>query len=150
MFIFPAGVMLQELDTYAPQIMQPLRAQGVDAYAKLEKLSIDYAVMEKTDKACVMPLAFGWDDLGDWNAVERLLKSADNPNVEMAQHLGIDTTGSIVYTSDDDEVIVTIGLEDVVVVRDGKATLVVHKSRTQDIKKAVKALGADPQFQHLL
>jgi len=150
MFIFPAGVMLQELDTYAPQIMQPLRTQGVDAYAKLEKLSIDYAVMEKTDKACVMPLAFGWDDLGDWNAVERLLKSADNPNVEMAQHLGIDTTGSIVYTSDDDEVIVTIGLEDVVVVRDGKATLVVHKSRTQDIKKAVKALGADPQFQGLL
>ncbi|WP_204141724.1 mannose-1-phosphate guanylyltransferase [Halomicronema sp. CCY15110] len=150
MFIFPAGVMLQELDTHAPQIMQPLRAQGVDAYAKLEKLSIDYAVMEKTDKACVMPLAFGWDDLGDWNAVERLLKTPDNPNVEMAQHLGLDTTGSIVYTSDADEVIVTIGLEDVVVVRDGKATLVVHKSRTQDIKKAVKALGADPQFKHLL
>ena len=150
MFIFPAGVMLQELDTHAPEIMQPLRAQGVDAYSKLEKLSIDYAVMEKTDKACVMPVAFGWDDLGDWNAVERLLKSPEKPNVEMAQHLGLDTKDSIVYTSDDDEVIVTIGLEDVVVVRDGKATLVVHKSRTQDIKKAVKALGADPKFQHLL
>lgn len=150
MFIFPAGVMLQELDAHAPEIMQPLRAQGVDAYGKLEKLSIDYAVMEKTDKACVMPVAFGWDDLGDWNAVERLLKSPKKPNVEMAQHLGLDTTDSIVYTSDDDEVIVTIGLEDVVVVRDGKATLVVHKSRTQDIKQAVKALGADPKFQHLL
>ncbi|MEM6714914.1 MAG: mannose-1-phosphate guanylyltransferase [Cyanobacteria bacterium P01_F01_bin.56] len=150
MFIFPAGVMLQELDAHAPEIMQPLRTQGVDAYRKLEKLSIDYAVMEKTDKACVMPVAFGWDDLGDWNAVERLLKSPEKPNVEMAQHLGLDTTDSIVYTSDDDEVIVTIGLEDVVVVRDGKATLVVHKSRTQDIKKAVKSLGADPKFQHLL
>lgn len=150
MFIFPAGVMLQELDTYAPQITQPLRAHGVDAYAQLEKLSIDYAVMENTDKACVLPVSFGWDDLGDWNAVERLLKSPDQPNVEMAQHLGIDTTDSIVYASDDDEVIVTIGLDDVVVVRDGKATLVVHKSRTQDIKKAVKALGANPNFQHLL
>lgn len=150
MFIFPTGVMLQELDTYAPQITQPLRAHGIDAYAKLEKLSLDYAVMENTDKACVLPVSFGWDDLGDWNAVERLLKSPESPNVEMAQHLGIDTTGSIVYTSDEDEVIVTIGLEDVVVVRDGKATLVVHKSRTQDIKKAVKALGANPKFQHLL
>ena len=150
MFIFPTGVMLQEIATYAPEIMQPLQARGVDAYADLSKLSIDYAVMEKTDKSFVMPVDFGWDDLGDWNAVERLLKSPDHPNVEMAQHVGLDTTGSIVYTSDDDELIVTIGLEDVVVVRDGKATLVVHKSRTQDIKKAVKALGADPNFKHLL
>jgi len=150
MFIFPTAVMLAELDAHAAEIMVPLRQKGTDAYAGLTKLSIDYAVMEKTNKACVMPVAFGWDDLGDWNAVERLLKSADKPNVEMAQHLGLDTTGSIVYTSDEDEVIVTIGLEDVVVVRDGKATLVVHKSRTQDIKKAVKALGADPKFKHLL
>ena len=150
MFIFPTGVMLQELATYAPEIMQPLQERGVDAYADLAKLSIDYAVMEKTDKSFVMPVDFGWDDLGDWNAVERLLKSPDHPNVEMAQHVGLDTTGSIVHTSDDDELIVTIGLEDVVVVRDGKATLVVHKSRTQDIKKAAKALGADPNFKHLL
>ncbi|MEM6435859.1 MAG: mannose-1-phosphate guanylyltransferase [Cyanobacteria bacterium P01_D01_bin.115] len=150
MFIFPTGVMLQELATYAPEIMQPLQERGVDAYADLAKLSIDYAVMEKTDKSFVMLVDFGWDDLGDWNAVERLLQSPDHPNVEMAQHLGLDTTGSIVYTSDNDELIVTIGLEDVVVVRDGKATLVVHKSRTQDIKKAVKALGADPNFKHLL
>ncbi|NER85464.1 MAG: mannose-1-phosphate guanylyltransferase, partial [Leptolyngbya sp. SIO1D8] len=150
MFIFPTAVMLQELDTHAPELMTALRTQGIDAYPGLTKLSIDYAVMEKTDKACVMPVSFGWDDLGDWNAVERLLKSPDKPNVEMAQHLALDTTGSIVYTSDADEVIVTIGLEDIVVVRDGKATLVVHKSRTQDIKKAVKALGADVQFQDLL
>lgn len=150
MFIFPAAIMLQELDAHASEIMVPLRLKGTEAYASLTKLSIDYAVMEKTDKACVMPVSFEWDDLGDWNAVERLHKAPEQANVEMAQHLGLDTTGSIVYTSDNDEVIVTIGLEDVVVVRDGKATLVVHKSRTQDIKKAVKALGADPQFQHLL
>ncbi|HEY9887241.1 MAG TPA: mannose-1-phosphate guanylyltransferase [Candidatus Obscuribacterales bacterium] len=150
MFIFPAAVMLQELDTHAPEIMAPLRAKGVAAYADLTKLSIDYAVMEKTDKACVMPVAFGWDDLGDWNAVERLLKTPAQPNVSMAQHVALDTTDSIVYASDADEVIVTIGLEDVVVVRDGKATLVVHKSRTQDIKKAVKALGSDAKFKHLL
>lgn len=150
MFIFPAGVMLEELNTYASEIMVPIRDKGVAAYAELTKLSIDYAVMEKTDKACVMPVAFGWDDLGDWNAVERLLKSPEKANVEMAQHLGLDTTDSIVYATDDDEVIVTIGLEDVVVVRNGKATLVVHKSRTQDIKKAVKAISDDPSLKHLL
>jgi mannose-1-phosphate guanylyltransferase len=150
MFIFPTGIMLQELDRHATEIMEPLRAKGVDAYATLTKLSIDYAVMEKTDKACVMPVSFGWDDLGDWNAVERLRQTPDQPNVEMARHVSIDTTGSIIYTSDKDEVVVTIGLEDMVIVRDGKATLVVHKNRTQDIKKAVKAIAADPQLRHLL
>lgn len=150
MFIFPAAVMLEELDAHAPELITALRDQGVAAYPSLTKLSIDYAVMEKTDRACVMPVTFGWDDLGDWNAVERLLKTSDRPNVEMAQHVGIDTQGSVIYASDDNEVIVTIGLEDVVIVRDGNATLVVHKSRTQDIKKVVKALGADDRFQNLL
>jgi mannose-1-phosphate guanylyltransferase len=150
MFIFPAGVMLEELATHAPEISQPLKEKGVAAYADLAKLSIDYAVMEKTTKACVMPVTFGWDDLGDWNAVERLLKQPGSPNVALAQHLPLDTVGSIVYASDPEEVIVTIGLEDVVVVRDGKATLVVHKSRTQDIKQAVKALSQHSEWQNLL
>ncbi len=150
MFIFPAAVMLQELETHAPDIITPLREQGVAAYRGLTKLSIDYAVMEKTRKACVMPVSFGWDDLGDWNAVERLLKKADHPNVDLARHLPLDTTGSIVYASDPEEVVVTIGLKDVVIVRDGSVTLVVHKSRTQDIKQAVKAIGADPTLESLL
>jgi mannose-1-phosphate guanylyltransferase len=150
MFIFPAGVMLAELETHAPDLIAALRDQGQDAYAHLGKLSIDYAVMEKTSRACVMPVEFGWDDLGDWNAVERLHHQPDQANVALAQHLGLDTSGSVIYASDPNEVVVTIGLEDVVIVRDGNATLVVHKSRTQDIKQAVKALGAEEKFKHLL
>lgn len=150
MFIFPAGVMLQELKTHAPELTQPILDRGAAAYGELPKLSIDYAVMEKTDRSYVMPVDFGWDDLGDWNAVERLLKRPQEQNVELATHVGLDTTGSIVYAADESEVIVTIGLEDIVIVRDGNATLVVHKNRTQDIKKAVKQLGADGQFHHLL
>lgn len=150
MFIFPAGVMLAELDTHAPTLMTALREKGVQAYGGLNKLSIDYAVMEKTQRACVIPADFGWDDLGDWNAVERLHQQPDQANVALCDHLCLDSQGCVVYASDAEDVIVTIGLEDVVVVRDGNATLVVHKSRTQDIKTAVKALGADPKFQHLL
>lgn len=149
MFIFPAGVMVEELKTHAPELMEALMAKGVGAYDSLAKLSIDYAVMEKTAKAYVMPVDFGWDDLGDWNAIERLLKG-DADNVELAQHVGLDTKGSIVYASNPDEVVVTIGVEDMVIVRDGNATLIVPKDRTQDIKKAVKALGADDRFQGLL
>lgn len=148
-FIFPAAVMLGELKEHAPEMTQALMEKGVDAYATLEKLSIDYAVMEKTERAYVVPASFGWDDLGDWNAVERLLKGNDE-NVELCQHVCRDTKSSILYSADPDEVIVTIGLEDVVVVRDGNATLIVKKDRTQEIKQAVKALGAEDKFQHLL
>jgi mannose-1-phosphate guanylyltransferase len=149
MFIFRAGVVLQELQTHAPQVIEPLLAKGKDAYKELEKKSIDYALMEKTDLVYVLPAKFGWDDLGDWNAIERLLKG-DSENVELANHVGMDTQGAILYSSKDDEVIVTIGLEDVVIVRDRNVTLVVHKNRTQEIKQVLKLIEANPKFKELL
>ncbi|MGK7873820.1 MAG: mannose-1-phosphate guanylyltransferase [Xenococcaceae cyanobacterium] len=149
MFIFRAGVVLEELQNHAPEIIRPLAEQGKAAYSQLEKKSIDYALMEKTQLAYVLPANFGWDDLGDWNAIERLLKG-DGKNVELANHLGQDTKGAILYASDEEEVIVTIGLEDVVIVRDRNVTLVVNKNRTQDIKQVLKLLQADPKFEKLL
>lgn len=149
MFIFRAGVALAELEKYAPDMVELLQEKGVDAYSQLEKKSIDYALMEKTQLAYVVPASFGWDDLGDWNALERLLKE-EQTNVELANHIGMDTKDSILYASDEDEVIVTIGLEDVVIVRAGKATLVVNKQRTQDIKKVLKLLQKQPEFDKLL
>lgn len=149
MFVFQAKVMLDQLHQHAPEIIQLLEEKGIEAYSTVPKLSIDYAVMEKTDRACVLPVRFSWDDLGDWGAIERLMKS-DNPNVELGQHVGLDTTGAIVYTSDDDEVVVTIGLEDTVIVRDGKVTLIVKKDRTQEIKSVLKTIQARSEFQDLL
>ncbi|MBW4466804.1 MAG: mannose-1-phosphate guanylyltransferase [Pegethrix bostrychoides GSE-TBD4-15B] len=149
MFVFPAGMLLAELEQHAPEILLPLRQYGSEIYPKLPKLSIDYALMEKTDRAYVLPVSFPWDDLGDWNAIERLLKS-ESPNVELAQHVGLDTQGSLLYATDQAELIVTIGLEDLVVVRDGNVTLVVRKDRTQDIKQVLKQLQQDPNWSKLL
>ena len=149
MFIFQAGVVLQELRTYAPEIITPLEKQGAAAYPQLPKTSIDYAVMEKTHLAYVLPVDFGWDDLGDWNAIERLLKG-DAANVELASHVGLDTRGTILYATDQEDVIVTIGLEDVVVVRDRNVTLIVKKDRTQEIKQILKVLQNDPKYTALL
>jgi mannose-1-phosphate guanylyltransferase len=149
MFVFQAGVVLQELEKYAPEIIQPLKSEGLAAYGGLAKKSIDYALMEKTELTYVMPASFGWDDLGDWNAIERLLKG-DAKNVELAQHIGLDTKGAILYATDSDEVIVTVGLEDVVVVRDRNVTLIVKKDRTQEIKQVLKLLQEHPSLQELL
>jgi mannose-1-phosphate guanylyltransferase len=152
MFIFTAQTLLNEMQQHAPEIMMPLLAKGIEAYPTLPKQSVDYALMEKTQLAYVLPVSFGWDDLGDWNAIERLLKGdeAHNPNVELAQHIGLDTAGAILYASSNDEVIVTIGLEDVVVVRDGNVTLVVDKNRTQEIKGVLGKIKESDQFEHLL
>ncbi|TAE60122.1 MAG: mannose-1-phosphate guanylyltransferase [Nostocales cyanobacterium] len=150
MFVFRAGVVLEELHTHAPEIITPLIQSGSGIYPQLPKKSIDYALMEKTSLAHVLPVEFGWDDLGDWNAIERLLKQDNTPNVELATHVGLDTQGAIIYASSPDDVIVTIGLEDVVIVRDRNATLIVKKERTQEIKQVLKTLQSDPRFQDLL
>jgi mannose-1-phosphate guanylyltransferase len=149
MFVFRAGVALDELWIYAPEIIGALEKQGVSAYSDLPKKSIDYALMEKTRQACVLPVAFGWDDLGDWNAIERLLKG-DSPNVELARHIGLDTKGALFYATNQDDLIVTIGLEDTVIVRDGNVTLIVKKERTQEIKQVLQEIQANPQFKDLL
>lgn len=149
-FIFRAGVVLQELRTYVPDLIATLEAEGVQAYANIQKISIDYALMEKTQKACVLPVSFGWDDLGDWNSLERLLPK-QNGNVALARHLGLDTQDCIIYGSGgDQEVIVTIGVQDLVIVRDGNVTLIVDKNRTQDIKKILPQLEDDPNLRELL
>jgi mannose-1-phosphate guanylyltransferase len=150
MFIFRARTVLSELAVHAPNILQPLKDKGKAAYSQLEKKSIDYALMEKTQLAYVLPANFGWDDLGDWNALERLHQGDGAQNVELASHVGLDTHGAIVYASDENETIVTIGMEDVVIVRDRNATLVVRKDRTQDIKKVLKLLQSDPKLEELL
>jgi mannose-1-phosphate guanylyltransferase len=149
MFVFPAQTVIAELHLHAPEIIQPLVANGVEIYPQIPKQSIDYALMEKTQLAHVIPAEFGWDDLGDWNAIERLLKG-DAVNVELGSHLGLDTTGAIIYASNEDDLIVTIGLEDIVVVRDGHVTLIADKNRTQEIKQVLAKLKANPTFDRLL
>jgi mannose-1-phosphate guanylyltransferase len=87
--------------------------------------------------------------LGDWNAIERLMKG-DNINVELANHVCIDTKGSVLYASNPDELVVTIGLEDVVIVRDGDVTLIVAKHRTQEIKQLVNQIKENKELDRLL
>ncbi len=149
MFIFQAGVALAELEIHAPEIYQPLKDHGVALYPELPKKSIDYALMEKTQKAAVLPVTFPWDDFGDWNALERLVPQASG-NVELANHIGLDSAGTIFYSANPDDVVVSLGIEDLVVVRDGNVTLVMKKQRSQDIKKVLEKIRSHPDYKQLL
>jgi len=150
-FVWSTGAILEELDRHAPQLMQPLRRAFHESeigrvFPTLTKISIDFAVMERTDRAYVVPGDFAWDDIGDWVALERLLRQhtdvegvedgveATGTNTVVGRHVGMDTSGNIIYTEDPDDVVVTLGVEDLVVVKRGNTVLLVRKDRVQDIK----------------
>ena len=152
MFVWKVQAILAAFERYQPQLFQAMSSVASErggirkAYPGLQKISIDYAILEKADNVVVIPAEFGWDDLGDWNALERLLRGKGE-NVAVGRHVGIDTGGAILYTTNGDDLIATIGLEDVVVVRTAEVTLVVHKDRTQDIKKLVQQLKENPDLE---
>lgn len=153
MFIFSVQTMIDEFRTHSPELLDALepaangsRATLQAAFESIQKSPIDRAIMERSSRVLVIPAKFEWDDLGDWNAVARLMQTAD-PNVSVGQHLGLDTSGAILYTTTGEDLIVTIGLEDVVIVRDGNVTLVARKDRTQDIKKLVERMKANPDLE---
>ena len=157
MFIFKASVMLNAFSSFAPDLLSALQGVGSfkdlkAAFENLRKISIDYAILEPSSLAgqvVVLAAGFIWDDLGDWNALARLLQG-NNPNLEIGTHVGIGTSGAIMYTTTGDDLIVTLGLEDVLIVRDGAVTLVAHKGRTQDIKKLVERLRVDPTLEKFI
>ncbi|HEX7004882.1 MAG TPA: mannose-1-phosphate guanylyltransferase [Trueperaceae bacterium] len=144
MFVWPVDVILEELDAHAPELMAPLRAAFerntvARDFPELPKISIDYAVMEHTRRAYVVRGEFDWDDIGDWVALERLLeRGEDGSNTVVGQHVGHEAYGNIVYTESSDDVIVTLGVEDLVIVKRGNTVLLVRKDRVQELKKLLE------------
>ncbi|PYE49907.1 mannose-1-phosphate guanylyltransferase [Deinococcus yavapaiensis] len=149
-FVMRAGVALRELRAHAPDIVNPLFERGPQAYAQLPKLSFDYALMEKTREALVIRAAFTWDDLGDWNALERVLGAQQDGNAVMGRHVGIDTHGAIIYSTDARDLIVTLGLEDLVIVRTGHITLISRKDRVQELKSVLAKLRESPDLTEFI
>ena len=143
-FVWQTSSILEELDRYAPELMKPLRRAFetntvAQVFPTLEKISIDFAVMEHTQRAYVIPGDCGWDDIGDWVALERLLQDKaahkQDTNTVIGKHVGLETDGNIIYTENPEDVIVTLGIENLIIVKRGNAILLVQKDRVQDIKK---------------
>ena len=109
-----------------------------DAFQAIKGNSIDYSVMEHTDRAVVVPLDAGWSDVGSWPALWEISHQDDHGNVAQGDVLADGTTGS--YLRAESRLVAVVGLEDVVVVETADAVLVCHKDRAQDVKKIVERL----------
>jgi mannose-1-phosphate guanylyltransferase len=145
-FVWRSDVILEELDRHAPEIMRPLRlsvAEGsvAQVFPTLPKISIDYALLERTEHAFVVNVDCDWDDIGDWVALERLLALSDDdgsPNTVVGKHVGYEASGNIIYTEQAEDVIVTVGVHDLVVVKRGNTVLLVAKDRIADVKRVLE------------
>ena len=154
MFLFKASRYLQELQTYRPDIAAACEeAVGTvspdldfirvdtEAFTACPDDSIDYAVMEKTNEAVVLPTDAGWNDIGSWSSLWEVSGKDDQGNATAGDVMLIDTTNSFVRA--DEKLIALVGLDDVVVVSTKDATLVAHKDRVQDAKVIASQLKSE-------
>jgi mannose-1-phosphate guanylyltransferase len=110
-----------------------------EEFAAIKGISIDYAVLEHARDVVVIEAPFSWDDLGGWSAVARQRGGDTDGNTVVGKHLGIESLRTIVHTGDD-HLVVTMGLQDMLVVHTPDATLVAHRSHEEAVRKVVAEL----------
>jgi mannose-1-phosphate guanylyltransferase / mannose-6-phosphate isomerase len=161
MFMFRARRYLEELERFAPQIAKVCRTAFETAKSDLDFTridpktfescpsdSIDYAVMEKTASAVVVPLDAGWSDVGSWAALHEASPLDAQGNVAHGDVLAEDSKGCYLYS--ESRLVAVVGLEDHVVVETKDAVLVAPKNRVQDVKKLVTRLKEQGRYEHSL
>jgi len=161
-FLWKARTILDELARQQPTMHAHLQriadAAGSAEYedvlsrefTAIQRNSIDFAVMEHAPEVVVVEAPFDWDDVGSWRALERLRQADPQGNVVDAQrHLAIDTTGTVVRCGDPDHVIVTVGVEDLIVIVTPDATLVASKHQEEAVREVAKRLEERGWEEHL-
>lgn len=126
---------LKDIETVANEEIQELINNN---YHKTEAISIDYAVMEKSDSIYVVPSRFGWDDVGSWEALDRYREKDDKGNVLVGSAKVVDSHGNLVISSSHD--IVVEGLKDMYVIENDGKILVGHKSNVANVKELKKII----------
>ena len=151
MFMFKASTYLNELKKFNPEIATSAKTAiekstkdldfvrlDQEAFSTSPEDSIDYAVMEQTDQAVVVPLNASWSDVGAWNSVWEVSQQDHNGNVARGDVISHNTKNSLVHA--ESRLVTTLGVEDIIVIETADAVLVANKNNVQDIKKIVEKL----------
>ena len=158
MFLFKASSLLAELAQYDSVMLDACKAAwqaskvdldftrlDKDAFAKCPSQSIDYAVMEKTQKAVVVPLDAGWNDVGAWSSVWQVQEQDQAGNATRGDVMLENAKNSYVHA--DHRLVTLLGVEDLIVVETSDAVLVAHKNASQDVKKIVERLKKEQRTE---
>ncbi len=157
-FIWQVQAILDDFQKYLPEIFSGFKnlqaylgtAKGEERikelYQTLPSISVDYGVMEKTDRVAVMKAQVGWSDLGSWEAYHEVSEKDAKGNVVRGNVVDIESEGSLIFA--DKRLVATVGLKDLVVVDTEDATLVCPRERSQDVKKIVGLLQEKNSTEH--
>lgn len=145
MFAFKASVLLKEFETYEPGILRGIRkivSKGdtvpYELYESIPDISIDYAIMEKTKKGVVLPVDFGWSDIGSWKSLYDFMPKAENNNVIEGDVILQDTRNSFIRS--EDRLVVTNSVENIVVVDTPDTVFVSSLEDSRNVKSVVSKL----------
>lgn len=151
MFLFKAARLIEELERHAPAVLSATRAALAagsadpdfirldrDRFGEAPSISLDHAVMEKTDRAAVLPVDIGWTDVGSWTALWDVAAKDDDGNVFIGDVLSQGARGC--YVRAGSRLVAVVGLEDAVIVDTDDALLVAGRERTQDVRVIVDRL----------
>ncbi len=151
MFLFRATRYLEELGHHHPDMLEACRTAfagaardldftriDADAFARCPSDSVDYAVMEKTESAAVVPMQAGWSDVGSWSALWELAERDENDNLLRGDVIAESAAGCLVHGGE--RLVGILGVQDLVVVDTDDALMVAHKDRVQEVKTIVQRL----------
>jgi mannose-1-phosphate guanylyltransferase len=157
MFIFKHSVMRKELETYIPnhikiidELIEVIDSKtGLELtdiarpyFKRFERKSIDFAVMEKSDLIMCIPVDFGWNDIGSFNALEEVFdKDSDLNIIKNAYYIQVDSSNNIVISDDKTKLITSIGVSNMIIVQTKDALLICNKEEDQKIKALLKKIG---------
>ncbi|MFM2476531.1 mannose-1-phosphate guanylyltransferase/mannose-6-phosphate isomerase [Celerinatantimonas sp. MCCC 1A17872] len=160
MFLFKASRYLEELQNFRPDIYDICQKAFASAKTDLDFIrvdkdifascpdeSVDYAVMEKTKDAVVIPMDAGWSDVGSWSSLWEVNKKDSQGNAARGDVMLENTNNSYIYSQS--RLVATVGVDDLVVVETKDAVLVAHKDKVQQVKKIVERLKADKRCEYL-
>ncbi|PSW60654.1 mannose-1-phosphate guanylyltransferase/mannose-6-phosphate isomerase [Photobacterium kishitanii] len=160
MFLFKASRYLSELEKYAPEILKVCQMAmdastidldftrlDTDLFMSCPDGSIDYAVMEKTQDAVVVPMDANWSDVGSWSALWEVNDKDNEGNAMRGDVLVENTTNSYIYSQD--KLVATVGVDNLVIVETKDAVLVAHKDKVQDVKGIVEQLKKANRYEYL-
>lgn len=159
MFLFRASVYLEELERFAPDILAACRASldaakddldfvrlDKEAFAQSPENSVDYAVMEKTDKAMIVSLDAGWSDVGSWSALWEVADKDTRGNVTKGDVIGFGNENCFLQSSGG-RLVAAVGLDNLIVVDTDDAVLIANKKDVQHVKKIVEKLKAEQRSE---
>ncbi len=155
MFCFKAGILLEQLKKHSPDLYrQALKCWEIsvskithhattieldkESFDKLEDISIDYALMEKSADIAIINAKFGWDDIGSWDAVGKLLEADPQGNAVIGEAVLVDVSNTFVQS--ENRIVALVGVDNLIIIDTPDALLVADRNRTQDVKHVVQHL----------